>query len=146
MLYANYQKMELNGRVFKTLVLWQKGDESLKKRILVFSMFMIMILSLVGCAKLVSTEYENVEVKITDVYYKPSYTTTTYNDVLKMPMVQSHPAVYRITVEYNNIEYTISDSDTYNKYKDKVEQTVVGTLRIRTYDDGTVKYDITRLE
>ena len=105
-----------------------------------------LMFSLVGCAKLVSTEYENVEVKITDVYYKPSYTTMTYNAALKMPMVQSHPAVYRITVEYNNIEYTISDSDTYNKYKDKVEQTVVGTLRIRTYDDGTVKYDITKLE
>lgn len=118
----------------------------MKKRILVFSMFMIMVLSLVGCAKLVSTEYENVEVKITDVYYKPSYTTMTYNVALKMPMAQSHPAVYRVTIEYNGIEYTLSDSDTYNKYKDKVEQTVVGTLRIRTYDDGAVRYDITELE
>lgn len=118
----------------------------MKKRILAFLIFMIMILSLTGCAKLISTEYENVEVKITDVYYKPSYTTTTYNVTLKMPMVQSHPAVYRITIEYNGIEYTLSDSDTYNKYKDKVGQTVVGTLRIRTYDDGTVRYDITELE
>ena len=102
--------------------------------------------SLVGCTKLVSTEYENVEVKIIDVYYKPSYTTITYNVALKMPMVQAHPAVYRITVEYNDIEYTISGSDTYNKYKEKVGQTTTGTLEIRTYDDGTVKYDITTLE
>lgn len=109
-------------------------------------MFMIMILSLVGCAKLVSTEYENVEVKITDVYYKQSYTTTTYNPALKMPMVQSYPAVYRVTIEYNGVEYTISGSDTYNKYKEKVGQTAIGTLEIRTYDDGTVKYDITELE
>lgn len=116
------------------------------KKFITIMTIVFLIFSLVGCAKLVSTEYENVEVKITDVYYKPSYTTTTYNVALKMPMVQSHPAVYRITVEYNNIEYTISDSDTYNKYTDKVEQTVVGTLRIRTYDDGTVKYDITELE
>lgn len=118
----------------------------MKKRILAFLVFAIMILSLTGCAKLVSTEYENVEVKITDVYYKPSYTTTTYNVALKMPMVQAHPAVYRITIEYNGIEYTLSDSDTYNKYKDKVGQMVAGTLRIRTYDDGTVKHDITELE
>ena len=118
----------------------------MKKRILVFSMFMIMILSLVGCAKLVSTEYENVEVKITDVYYKQSYTTTTYNPELKMPMVHSYPAVYIVTIEYNGVEYTISGSDTYNKYKEKVGQTAIGTLEIRTYDDGTVKYDITELE
>ena len=105
-----------------------------------------LMFSLVGCTKLVSTEYENVEVKIIDVYYKPSYTTITYNVALKMPMVQAHPAVYRITVEYNGVEYTISGSDTYNKYKEKVGQTTTGTLEIRTYDDGTVKYDITTLE
>ena len=105
-----------------------------------------LMFSLVGCAKLVSTEYENVEVKITDVYYKPSYTITTYDVVLKMPMVQSYPAIYIVTIEYNGIEYTLSDSDTYNKYKEKVGQTAIGILEIHTYDDGTVKYDITELE
>lgn len=105
-----------------------------------------LMFSLVGCAKLVSTECVNVEVNITDVYYKPSYTTMIYNVALKMPMVQSHPAVSRVIVEYNGVEYTISGSDTYNKYKEKVGQIAIGALEIRTYDDGTVKYDITALE
>ena len=123
------------------------GKEVIKiKKFITIMTIVFLMFSLVGCAKLVSTEYENVEVKITDVYYKPSYTTTTYDVALKMPMVQSHPAVYRVTIEYNGIEYTLSDSDTYNKYKDKVGQTAIGTLEIRTYDDGTVKYDITELE
>ena len=116
----------------------------MKKRILVFLMFMIMILSLVGCAKLVSTEYENVEVNIVDEYHKGMYTTPVFNG--KTTMMVTHPAVYRIIVEYNGVEYTISGSDTYNKYKEKVGQIAIGTLEIRTYDDGTVKYDITELE
>ena len=118
----------------------------MKKRILVFLIFIIMIFSLVGCAKLVNTEYENVEVKITDVYYEPSHTRTIYNPALKMPMSQSYPAIYEVTIEYNGIEYTFSDNDTYNKYKDKVGQTGVGTLEVRTYDDGTVRYDIIKLK
>lgn len=100
--------------------------------------------SLVGCAKLVSTECENVEVNIVDEYHKGMYMTPVFNG--KTTTMITHPAVYRITVEYNGVEYTISGSDTYNKYKEKVGQTATGTLEIRTYDDGTVKYDITALE
>ena len=64
----------------------------------------------------------------------------------KVTLMITHPAVYQITVEYNGVEYTISGSDTYNKYKDKVGQTTMETLEICTYDDGTVKYDIIELE
>ena len=118
----------------------------MKKINSVFLIFIIMIFSLVGCAKLVNTEYENVEVKITDVYYEPSHTAVVYNPALKMPMSQSYPAIYEVTIEYNGVEYTFSDSDTYNKYKDKIGQTAVGTLEVRTYDDGTVRYDIIKLK
>lgn len=118
----------------------------MKKIKLVFLIFIIMIFSLVGCAKLINTEYKNVEVKITNVYYEPSHTITVYNPALKMPMSQSYPAIYEVTIEYNGIEYTFSDSDTYNKYKDKIGQTAVGTLEVRTYDDGTVRYDIIKLK
>ena len=100
--------------------------------------------SLVGCAKCISTEYENVEVNIVDEYHRGMYTTPMR--VGKVTTIQTHPAVYRITVEYNDVEYTISGSDTYNKYKDKVGQTTIGTLEIRTYDDGSVRYDITSLD
>ena len=100
--------------------------------------------SLVGCAKLVSTEYENAEVNIVDEYHRGKYITPVFNG--KTTTIITHPAVYRITVKYNGVEYTISGSDTYNKYKEKVGQIAIGTLEIRTYDDGTVKYDIIALE
>ena len=116
----------------------------MRKRILTFLVFMIMIFSLVGCTKLVSTECENVEVSIVDKYYRGMYLTPVFNG--KTTTFITHPAVYRITVEYNGVEYTISSSDTYNKYKEKVGQTAIGTLEIRTYDDGSVKYDITALK
>ena len=99
---------------------------------------------LVGCAKLINTEYENVEVNIVDEYYRGMYMTPIRAG--KETTMVTHPAIYRITVEYNGVEYTLSGSDTYNKYKEKVGQTAIGTLEIRTYDDGSVRYDITSLE
>ena len=119
---------------------------NIKRIIVSILLIMCLMFTLTGCAKCISTEYENVEVNIVDEYHKPSYTTIEYNISLKMPMSKSHPAVYRITVEYNGVEYTISGSSTYNKYKDMVGQTTTGTLEIRTYDDGSVRYDITSLE
>lgn len=68
------------------------------------------------------------------------------NPILNLPNVRRHPAVYRITVKYDGIEYTISGSDTYNKYKDKVGQNTIASLEIRKYDNGTMKYDIKSLQ
>lgn len=64
----------------------------------------------------------------------------------KVTTMQTHPAVYRITVKYNDVEYSISGSDTYEKYKEHIGEYTNGTLEIRTYDDGTIKYDILSLE
>lgn len=114
------------------------------KKVISILAIMCLMFSLVGCAKCISTEYENVEVNIVDEYHRGMYTTPMR--VGKVTTIQTHPAVYRITVEYNDVEYTISGSDTYNKYKDKVGQTTIGTLEIRTYDDGSVRYDITSLD
>lgn len=114
------------------------------KKIVSILAILCLMFSLVGCAKCISTEYENVEVNIVDEYHRGMYITPISTG--KVTTMITHPAVYRITVEYGGIEYTISGSDTYNRYKDKVGEVVVGTLEIRTYDDGTVKYDITSLE
>lgn len=45
-------------------------------------------------------------------------------------------------VEYNGAEYTISGRGTYEKYGGRVGELVIGHLRVREYDDGTIKYDI----
>ena len=115
----------------------------IKKFITIMTIVFLMF-SLVGCAKLINTEYENVEVNIVDEYHRGWYMTPIR--VGKVTTTVTHPAVYEITVEYKGIKYTISGSDTYNKYKEKVGQTATGTLEIRTYDDGTVRYDIIKLK
>ena len=116
----------------------------MKKNILMFLLPLVIMFSLVGCAECISTEYENVEVKIIDEHYSPTWYQPVFTG--KSTTLITHPATYRITIEYNGVEYTFSDSDTYDRYKDKVGQTAIGTLEIRSYDDGTTRYVITSLE
>ena len=116
----------------------------MKKIILVLLSTLALMFVLVGCEKCISTEYENVEVDIVDEHYKSEWFQPVFNG--KSMALITHPAQYHITIEYNGIEYTIDGRDTYDRYKDKVGQTTIGTLEIRTYDDGTIRYDIISLE
>ena len=118
----------------------------MKKVLYSITMMFIFVFSLVGCAKYISTETSTVQVKIIDEYHRAAYTTMHYNPATKTMMPQSHPAVYRITVEYDGIEYNISGSNTYNKYSDQIGEYVNGTLETKKYDDGTVRYSIVDLE
>ena len=68
-----------------------------------FLSFLCLIL-LVGCTKVIDTEYKEVKVKIVDEYYKSSDTKIEYNIALKMPMAKTIPAVHRITVEYKEVK------------------------------------------
>lgn len=104
----------------------------------------LCLLSLVGCAKCISTEYQTVEVKVVDEYHRGMYVTPMR--VGKVTTMQTHPEVNRITVEYNGVEYSISGKETYKKYSERIGEYVNGTLEVRTYDDGTVRYDISSLE
>lgn len=114
------------------------------KKILTLIVAICFTLSMTGCAKCISTEYESVEVEIVDEYHRSAYFVPTR--IGKVTHLRRHPAVYRITVKYDGIEYTISGSDTYNKYKDKVGQNTIASLEIRKYDNGTMKYDIKSLQ
>ena len=114
----------------------------MKKILIVFLVITIIFLS--GCAKLIDTKYEDVEIKIVDSYHRSAYSLPM--KVGKVMTIQHHPAIYHITVEYNDIEYTISGSSTYHTYKDKIGQTAIGVLEIKTYDDGSIKYDIIELK
>ena len=58
----------------------------------------------------------------------------------------TYPATWCITIKYNNVEYDISGRDSYKKYYDKIGQSTVGVLEIRTYDNGTTKYKIVELK
>lgn len=114
------------------------------KRIIPLLLCLFIAFSLCGCAKCISTEITEAEVKITDEYHRGMYMTPIRSG--KATTFVTHPAVYKITVEYNGNEYTISGSDTYNSYKDKVGETAIGMLETKTYDDGSVRYDIISLK
>ena len=114
------------------------------KKLISIICLILILLNFTSCAELISTDYEDVEVLVVDKYHRGVWLqpirvnkTTTYI---------THPATWSIMVEYEGVEYTISGRDVYDKYEDKIGQTTTGTLEIKTYDDGTVKYDIVELE
>lgn len=108
---------------------------------LIGTIFSMIILS--GCAKVINTEYKEVDVKITDTYHRAAYTTPIRAG--KVTSIVAHPAIYRIYVAYEGIEYTLNGNGIYGKYKNKIGQTVKGKLKIDTYNDNTVKYDIIKI-
>lgn len=116
----------------------------MKKKIICFILCTLFSLSLIGCKKCVDTQYSSVAVKIVDKYHRAAYTTRVFNG--KTTTIVTHPAVYKIVIEYNGKEYTISGKETYNKYSNKIGESVTAILKIKIYDDKTEKYNITKLE
>lgn len=115
----------------------------MKSKISVIFALIFTMLSVSGCAKCIDMQYSTVEVKIVDEYYRGAYMIPV-SDGKTMELI-SYPAVYEITVEYDNADYVIDGSDTYFKYADKVGECADGTLETKNYDDGTVRYRITEL-
>jgi hypothetical protein len=113
------------------------------RKIVAILMCVIICMSLIGCAELIDTRHEIVDVTIVDEYHRGAYTTFMYTGKVMMPI--SHAPTYRIVVEYDGIKYSFSGRETYNEYHDKIGSTVSATLRTRIYDDGTVKRDITTI-
>ena len=111
--------------------------------LVVLLLIVLPAMILTGCAKLISTDYETVDVTIVDEYHRGAYSTPIR--VGKVMTMQHHPAVYRIYVEYDGVQYTISGRDTWGLYRGMIGSTVPATMEIKTYDDGTVKHDITAI-
>lgn len=113
-------------------------------RIFALLLLAALVISIVGCVKCINIEHQQVEVTIVDEYHR--------NARLQPIIINgktrfiNHPAVWQIIVEYNGVNHTISGSNTYNKYKDKIGQIAIGELEIKTYNDGTVRYYIISLE
>lgn len=114
------------------------------KRIVAVIAVILSLFILSGCEKLLSEEYSTVSVVVIDKRYTPVMVTPIVAG--KVRTFVTRPARYCIDVEYNGIEYCISGSDIYSRYKDRIGETVNAQLRTRTYDDGTVKYDIISLD
>lgn len=114
----------------------------MRKCIIAFTLITCICIGLLatGCAKVINTEETVVPVTIMDSYHRAAYTTPMCAG--KVVSIIHHPAIYRIYVEYMGVEYAISGSKTYHAYKDRIGDTVNAVLETRTYDDGSIKYDI----
>lgn len=116
-----------------------------KKIISILAILSLCIVTFTGCSKHPSTKSEIVKVKIVDACYKPPkkhYVAT----IRGIP--QTHidaPALYEITVEYEDAEYSINDETTYKIYSDRIGNIVQARLVTETYSDGNVKQWIDHL-
>ena len=119
---------------------------TMKKRqgMLLFFLLSVFVLSLAGCVECINTEHKDVEVTVVDEYFRAMWIQVIPCGKSAVTIV--HPAEYRITVDYDGYKYTFRDSSTYFSFKNKTGQTVIGKLQSKTYDDGTVKYDIVSLK
>ena len=52
---------------------------------------------------------------------------------------------YYTVVEYNGEQYTVEDDIAYEKYKDKIGEKAIGTMRYFIYEDGDTDCAITRV-
>ena len=104
----------------------------------------IISMTLTGCKKCVSTEYKHVPVKIIDAESRSAYSYPVR--VGKTTSIRVVPASYNTVVEYDSVEYSLSSSETYYKYRDKIGKTAKGKLETKRYDDGSTKFRIVSLE
>lgn len=116
----------------------------MKLMLVVIFAAVIVSMTLTGCKKCVSTEYEYVSVKITDAERRSAYSYPVR--VGKTTSIRVVPASYNTTVEYDSVEYSLSGSKTYYKYRDKIGKTAKGKLETKRYDDGSAKIRIVSLE
>lgn len=91
------------------------------KKITFIPVITIILILLTGCAECISTKESSVQAKVVDSYYQPAYNTTIINPALHTISVVPHPAIYRITVEYDDCEYDIETSSAYKNTTRKLE-------------------------
>lgn len=114
------------------------------KRLVVLLLICGVICTLCGCVnECLSVEYETVDVKIVDEYYRGPWTQMVMSGKVLVPV--HHAAVYRISVQYDGKWYDVGGMDIYNQYKDRIGETVTATMEIRTFTDDTVKRNIISL-
>ncbi len=113
-------------------------------KIIIICMVIIITITSVGCAKVISTEHKTVQVKITDLYYKPEEVVKNVTNIngKKKTNYTTKRAEYKVTVEYNVTKYNFKDKKYYYKAENKESQNINGMLEIKTYDDKTSKEEI----
>lgn len=115
----------------------------MKKNITIILTIAVICSCFIGCTKCIKTETYTDQVKIVDTHYVDGRWISAFNG--KSQTLIYLPATYQVIVSYNDAEYTVDGGDVYNKYKDKIGNTVNATIEKKNYDDGTVKYSVVEI-
>ena len=110
------------------------------KKIISLILVIATMLLMVGCKEVVKTENEEVEVTVVDAHRRGAYMIRCGKTWV------TRPASYRVTVKYGDNEYSVSGSDTYYKFENKVGETAIGVLQTTYYDDGSMVQNIIKLD
>lgn len=114
----------------------------MKKKLSIFVIMMMILFT--GCAECISTEYEEVTVKIVDSYHRDQYRTYQYCGKILVPI--THREINQITVEYDNVDFVLDDEYSYGLYHTNTGENVTAVLRISKYDNGDITREIISLK
>jgi len=114
-----------------------------KKAMFVIFVIVILVMTMTGCAKVVSEETYEAPVRIVDTDYDPPVVRPMKSG--SVIIMQTTPADYDVVVEYAGVEYNIDSRDAYNMAKDNVGSTMQATIVKTRYEDGTVTFNVTGL-
>ena len=122
------------------------GRQTNMKKILILLIAIIFTISLTACGPAVTlTEYDDVEVELIELYYKPPIVIPVRAG--KVTIMSTRPAIYRVTVKFSEKEYNVYGSKNYKLCKNKEKYTKLkAVLETKHYEDGTVSISIKELK
>ena len=123
----------------------------LKKKLTKVLTVIALLMVLVSCSKPISVNSRSGDGVIIDAYYKPPYSTTTMISTgeITIPTVQTHPAIYGVTirVSYNGYTYTTDYHSSQLYSRGKGTKVKVGWVeKVYKQKDGTLKTTISDVE
>lgn len=114
-----------------------------KKMLVMLFVIVMVVMTMTGCAKVVSEESFEAAVRIIDVDYDPAVIVPIKSG--NVTIMQTTPADYDVTVEYAGVEYNVDGASDYRLAKDNVGSSMLAKIVKTRYEDGTVKFRVTGL-
>ncbi len=111
------------------------------KKIISFIIISMILLTLVGCARVTNTETTVVDGTVIDTVHKNAWSQPIKTG--KVTTFIRHPEKNYVYIQYNDITISVNDSELYDYYKDHIGETIECNLITDYYDNGKTK---TRLE
>ena len=98
--------------------------------------FLCLLICLTSCRKLISTEYKDAQVVLTNAVYKHAFIQVI--PIGKTPIVIHHPEKNYIFISYEGQEYSLNGKEYYEKYFEMIGCDLIAVFEVKTYDNGKV--------